>query len=121
MLAPLLFFFFFVITIIIVSLSSLVPATNLFPPKLPRMRLPIVLIYMYPYLKFSVVLHCCQIKSKLGLISNACYIDVGDIFLHIVLQGTSIRLAGFFLAAKEWLTCGLHTSTEDKFPSCCSP
>lgn len=31
------------------------------------------------------------------------------------------RLAGFFLAAKVWLTCGLHTPTGDKFPSCRSP
>lgn len=66
-----------------------------FPPKLRRMRLPVVLIYLYP-LRFSVILHCCQIKSKIYLISNPCHTDVNDVCLHTILQGASIPAGSFF-------------------------
>lgn len=66
-----------------------------FPPKLRRMRLPVVLIYLYP-LRFSVILHCCQIKSKIHLISNPCHTDVNDVCLHTILQGASIPAGSFF-------------------------
>lgn len=90
-------------------------ATTPFPPEPPCIGLQIILIYLYSYLKFSVVLHCYQIKSELSLISNLCYLDTNDL---IVLQGASTPAGRCLPGSQSMLTRDLYTLTQDRFSSC---
>lgn len=101
--------------------SLLVSAISLSLPSYPAWGFKLFSSIYTPVVKFSVFLHCCQIKSKLSLISSPCYRDNNDTRLRVVLQGASIPGDWCFLAPKVGLMCGLHTFTQGKFPSCGGP
>lgn len=69
--------------------SLLVSAISLSLPNYPAWGFKLFSSIYTPVVKFSVFLHCCQIKSKLSLISSPCYMDNNDTRLRVVLQGAS--------------------------------